>query len=135
MRGSDMRFDFETEAVWFWFERFLDRPKHEHDLVHARPVGATGIRVGPSGGPTPHPTSGENRHTPGSKSRWHAAPSPAALEGTQGGLPLFQSTQGGTGGSSDLALGGHPQPLPRTRGVSADRRYDPTGLFLPPGDP
>jgi hypothetical protein len=49
-------------------------------LVHARPVGATGIRVGPSGGPAPHPT-------------------------------------------------------PRTGRVSADRRYDPTGPLLPPGDP
>src|ERR1022692_2271711 len=128
-----MRFHWSTKAAWFWFHRFLIRPNHEHDLVHARPVGAAGIRVGPTGGPTPHPAPDEPRHTPGSKSRRHAAASPAALEGTQSGLPLFQPAQGGTGRSADPALGSHPPPLPRTGRVSADRRHDPTGLLLPPG--
>src|ERR1017187_1164367 len=113
-----MQFNSGTKAVWFWFHRFLDRPIHEPDLVHARPVGATAIRVGPAGRPTPHPTAGEHRHTPGSKSRRHAAASPAALEGTQSGLPFFQSTQGGADPSADPALGSHPQPLPRTGRVS-----------------
>src|ERR1039458_3686827 len=130
-----MQFNSGTKAVWFWFHRFLDRPIHEPDLVHARPVGATAIRVGPAGRPTPHSTFGENRHPPGSKSRRHAAASPAALEGTQSGLPLFRSTQGGAAGSSNTALGSRPQPLPPTGRVFADRRCDPAGLLLPPGDP
>src|SRR5258706_7282592 len=129
-----MQFHGHTKAVWFWFHRFLNRPKHEHDLGYARPVGATGIRVGPTGGPAPHPTSGENRHTPGSKSGRHAAASLAALEGTQSGLPFFRSTQGGSARSAEPALGSDPHPLPATRRVSADRRYNTTGLLLPPGD-
>src|SRR6266851_5261934 len=60
--------------------RFLTAAGHDYYLVDARPVGGFGIRVGATGRPTPHPATGENRQSFGSKPRRDAA---AGLPGVE----------------------------------------------------
>src|SRR5664279_2599225 len=124
----------EVDSVTVIGPRFLTDAGHDQYLIKACPVGRIGICVGPTGGPTPHPASGENRHESGSAAWRHTAAGLSPVARTQSRLPFFQSTQGYLPTDSAAALATHPGGLPSARRVSVDRGHHRPGLYQSSGD-